>query len=132
MKRTQLGAAVALTLTLSFGATLAQAATLDIKTASIADFNAAYASGKVTSAKVVEAYLKRIEAFDKKGPTIKSVSNLLIAQALHQAAQPASVCHGNAREKLLVLAAVIEINYFAIHFLDEISFHIVISVVPTA
>jgi amidase len=73
MKRTQLGAAIALTLTLSFGATLAQAATLDIKTASIADFNAAYASGKVTSAKVVEAYLKRIEAFDKKGPTINSV-----------------------------------------------------------
>jgi amidase len=73
MKRTQLGAAIALTLTLSFGATLAHAATLDIKTASIADFNAAYASGKVTSVKVVEAYLKRIEAFDKKGPTINSV-----------------------------------------------------------
>lgn len=71
MKRSALSLAIALTCSL-YTAHLS-AATLDIKTATIADINAAYASGKVTSAKVVEAYLKRIEAFDKKGPTINSV-----------------------------------------------------------
>jgi amidase len=71
MKRSSLALSVALIC--SLGANIATAATLDIKTATIADFNAAYASGKVTSVKVVEAYLKRIEAFDKKGPTINSV-----------------------------------------------------------
>src|SRR6185503_16824007 len=54
----------------------AQAAGLNLETATIADLNAAFASGALTSAQVVEAYLKRIEAFDKQGPTINAVLTL--------------------------------------------------------
>lgn len=54
----------------------AQAEVLDISSASIAELNQAYASGKLTSEKVVAAYLKRIEAYDKRGPTINAVITL--------------------------------------------------------
>jgi len=53
-----------------------QAEVLDISSASIADLNQAYATGKLTSEKVVAAYLKRIEAYDKRGPTINAVITL--------------------------------------------------------
>ena len=55
--------------------TMAHAATLNIETASIADVNKAFASG-LTSEALVTAYLKRIEAYDKKGPTINAVITL--------------------------------------------------------
>ena len=55
---------------------LARAEVLDIDTATIADLNKAYATGKLTSEKVVSAYLKRIEAYDKRGPTINAVITL--------------------------------------------------------
>lgn len=55
---------------------LGQAATLNIETATISDINAAYATGKLSSTKVVDAYLKRISAFDKKGPGINAVITL--------------------------------------------------------
>ncbi len=53
-----------------------QAEVLDISSASIADLSQAYATGKLTSEKVVAAYLKRIEAYDKRGPTINAVITL--------------------------------------------------------
>jgi amidase len=62
---------------IALGSTLpAQAEVLEIDSASIADLNQAYATGKLTSAKVVSAYLKRIEAYDKRGPTINAVITL--------------------------------------------------------
>ncbi|ATC64767.1 glutamyl-tRNA amidotransferase [Nibricoccus aquaticus] len=60
-----------------------QAAQLDIKTATIADIQAAYSAG-LTSEKLLGAYLARIEAFDKKGPEINAVITLH-PQALVQA-----------------------------------------------
>jgi amidase len=57
-------------------ASMAQAASLDIDTATIADLNKAYSSGHLTSEKVVAAYLKRIKAYDKQGPTINAVITL--------------------------------------------------------
>lgn len=51
----------------------ASAATLDITTATIAELQAAYASGKLTSERVLDAYLARIAAYDKKGPNINAV-----------------------------------------------------------
>jgi len=70
---TLLTAAVAIALG-SLG--IAHADGLNIETASIADLNKAYASGKLTSEMVLSAYLKRIEAYDKKGPVINSVITL--------------------------------------------------------
>ena len=49
------------------------AKTLDVETATIADLDAAFAAGKLTSEQLVGMYLKRIEAYDKQGPRINSV-----------------------------------------------------------
>ena len=62
--------ALACALALSFPA--ANAATLDISTASITEVQAAFSQG-LTSQKLLDAYLKRIDAYDKKGPTINAV-----------------------------------------------------------
>ena len=45
----------------------------DLQTATIADINAAIDAGALTSEKLLDLYLKRIEAYDKKGPKINSV-----------------------------------------------------------
>lgn len=52
------------------------AESLNIETATIADLNKAFATGKLSSETVVKAYLKRIDAYDKKGPTINAVITL--------------------------------------------------------
>jgi amidase len=59
----------------------ADARTFDLTSASIADINAAFDAGKLTSEKLVQLYLKRIEAYDEKGPKINAVL-ALNAQAL--------------------------------------------------
>lgn len=51
----------------------ARAATLDITTASVSDLRAAYATGRVTSELVVQAYLARIAAYDRQGPNLQAV-----------------------------------------------------------
>jgi amidase len=51
----------------------ARAAEFDLSTATIADINAATDAGALSSEKLVSLYLKRIEAYDKKGPKINSV-----------------------------------------------------------
>jgi amidase len=50
----------------------AHAATLDLETATILDLQKAYDAG-LTSEKVVNAYLKRIAAYDQKGPKLNSI-----------------------------------------------------------
>ena len=54
----------------------ARAAGLNIETATIADLNAAFADGTLTSEQLVSAYLKRIEAYDKHGPAINAIITL--------------------------------------------------------
>ncbi len=54
----------------------AEAATLNLATATIADLQAAYKTGKLSAEQVTQAYLKRIEAYDKQGPVINSVITL--------------------------------------------------------
>jgi amidase len=51
----------------------ANAETLDLTTASIAQINAAIDAGVLTSEQLVRLYLKRIEAFDENGPKINAV-----------------------------------------------------------
>jgi amidase len=75
VKRSTVSIAVVLALSLAT-AQVVRAATLNIETASIADLEKAYAGGKLTSAAVVAAYLKRIEAYDKQGPNINAVITL--------------------------------------------------------
>jgi len=51
----------------------AKAVALDITTASIADIQSAYALNKITAVQVTQAFLARIAAYDKLGPTINAV-----------------------------------------------------------
>jgi len=71
-----LAVSIALALGSSAFGTLALADTINIQTATIGDLNKAFAGGKLTSEQVVEAYIKRIEAYDNKGPSIHTVITL--------------------------------------------------------
>jgi Asp-tRNA(Asn)/Glu-tRNA(Gln) amidotransferase A subunit family amidase len=51
----------------------AQARPFDLLTASIADIHAAVDAGKLTYEGLVGLYLKRIDAYDKKGPALRAV-----------------------------------------------------------
>src|SRR5262245_814103 len=65
-------------------ATVVHAETVALSDATIEQLNAAFANGKLTSEKLVAAYLKRIEAYDKKGPALNTVITLN-PKALEQA-----------------------------------------------
>src|SRR5688572_30510488 len=54
----------------------AGAATFDLQTATIEDINKAFDAGALTSEKLVQLYLNRIAAYDKKGPNINAVITL--------------------------------------------------------
>jgi amidase len=75
MNRAPLVRSLVLSLALAFGSA-AFAGSLNIESATIADLNAAMATGKLTSQKLVAAYLERIAAYDKQGPTINAVIHL--------------------------------------------------------
>lgn len=87
--------------TLALSAQPLSAAVLDLETATIIDLQKAYDAG-LSSEKVVAAYLKRIEAYDKSGPKINSIITLQpkareIARALdaeRKAKGPRSLLHG--------------------------------------
>lgn len=72
-----------LVLTLAI-APLVRAATFDLSTATVADINAAFDAGALTSEKLTQLYLNRIAAYDKQGPKINSVITLN-PRALEQA-----------------------------------------------
>lgn len=55
---------------------VARAATLDLSSATIADLQAAMEKGALTSEKLVQLYLARIEAYDQKGPKLNTVITL--------------------------------------------------------
>jgi amidase len=66
------------------GVTPASAATFDLQTATVADIQAAMDAGALTSEKLVQLYLNRIDAYDKQGPKINAVITLN-ARALEEA-----------------------------------------------
>src|SRR6185369_12007871 len=81
---------------------LARAATFELATANVADINAAFSAGALTSEKLVSLYLARIAAYDKQGPALNSIitlnpNALAEAKALDQerkAKGPRSPLHG--------------------------------------
>ena len=62
----------------------AGAASFDLSTATVADIDAAFASGALSSEQLTKLYLARIAAYDKSGPTLNAVITLN-PQALAQA-----------------------------------------------
>ncbi|MDQ8204677.1 amidase family protein [Pelagicoccus sp. SDUM812003] len=65
-------------------ATQLPAKTFDLATATVADINDAMDAGALTSEKLVQMYIDRIEAYDKKGPAVNCVIHLN-PKALEQA-----------------------------------------------
>lgn len=47
--------------------------TVDLDVATIADINAAFAKGTLTSERLTQMFLARIDAYDRKGPSLRSV-----------------------------------------------------------
>jgi amidase len=47
-----------------------------VEEATISDVHAAMKSGKLTAHRLVEMYLARIDAFDKKGPTLNAIISI--------------------------------------------------------
>ncbi len=56
--------------------TFAFAATFELATANVADINAAFDAGALSSEKLVSLYLARIAAYDKQGPALNSIITL--------------------------------------------------------
>ncbi|WP_051361879.1 amidase family protein [Solimonas soli] len=89
----------------------ARAAPLDIETATVPELEAAMARGSLTSVALTRAYLTRIDAYDKKGPTINSVI-LLNPKALDEAKQlDAERRAGKLRGPLHGIPIVLKDNY---------------------
>ena len=90
-------AAVMLTLT-----PLAAQRTTDLDALTIADINAAFAKGTLTSERLTQVFLSRIQAFDRQGPMLRSIITvnpkaLETARALdaeRKAKGPRSILHG--------------------------------------
>lgn len=83
-------------------ASAAHATEFNLQTATIEDINKAFDAGALTSEKLVQLYLNRIAAYDKKGPNINAIITLNpkaleIARALdaeRKAKGPRSKLHG--------------------------------------
>lgn len=85
--------------------------TLIIHTATIEDINKAFATGRLSSEQLVTAYMKRIEAYDEKGPTINAVI-LLNPQVLETAkALDAERAAGQVRGPLHGIPVVLKDNF---------------------
>src|ERR1051326_1149950 len=65
---------IALFVALSHSAFAAK--TIDLDTATIADISAAFAAGTLTSEKLVQLCLARIQAYDRQGPSLHAVMAL--------------------------------------------------------
>ena len=50
--------------------------TIDLDQATIADINAAFAKGTLTSERLTQIFLSRIDAYDRKGPALRAVITL--------------------------------------------------------
>jgi len=80
----------------------AAAQTLTLSSATIEDLNAAFDAGTLTSERLIELYLARIEAYDQRGPALNAVLHLNVgalatARALdaeRRATGPRSPLHG--------------------------------------
>jgi amidase len=101
---------IALSLALLF-APLADAATLNITSASISDVQAAYATGKLTSAKLTAAYIARINAYNAKGPAINAVIMMNPKAMAEAKAMDAERRAGKVRGPLHGVPIVLKDNY---------------------
>jgi amidase len=95
-------ASLALGMSLAIASWSVQAASIPLASATIADIDAAFKAGTLSSEQLVKMYLARIDAYDKKGPKINAVLTLNpkaleVAKALdkeYKSKGPRSPLHG--------------------------------------
>ncbi len=110
MRKSLLASAVAGALLLGLAAPAA-ARTVDFDDATVAELEAAMAAGQLTSEKLVELCLARIQAYDSQGPKLHAVMHLN-AKALEQArALDAERKAGKVRSPLHGIPVVLKDNY---------------------
>jgi amidase len=90
---------------------IAQAATLNLSTASIADIEAAYKTGHLSAEQLTRAYLARIAAYDKQGPAINAVITLNPNALAEAKALDAERQAGKLRGPLHGIPVVLKDNY---------------------
>src|SRR5829696_3947475 len=76
--------AILVALVTGVAASPSRAATFELTSATVADINAAFAAGALTSEKLTQLYLARIAAYDQAGPKLNAVI-LLNPKALDEA-----------------------------------------------
>ena len=69
-------AALVLAAGTSVGVSVEGRASIELTNASIADLQAAFAAGALTSERLTQLYLARIDAYDKKGPALNAILTL--------------------------------------------------------
>ena len=111
MRKSLLASAVAVGAQLLGLAAPAAARTVDFDDATVAELEAAMAAGQLTSEKLVELCLARIQAYDGQGPKLHAVMHLN-AKALEQArALDAERKAGKVRSPLHGIPVVLKDNY---------------------
>lgn len=83
----------------------------DLHTATITDVQSAFATGKLTSEKLTEAYLARIAAYDKQGPAINAVITLNPGALADARSLDAERKAGKVRGPLHGIPIVLKDNY---------------------
>ncbi|HYW31264.1 MAG TPA: amidase family protein [Gemmatimonas sp.] len=85
--------------------------TLDVVEASVGDLSAMMASGRVTSAQLVDAYLARIAAYDHAGPSLNTLIRINPKARAEAAALDAERRAGRVRGSLHGIPVIIKDNY---------------------
>ncbi len=85
-----------------------QAADFDLSTATLADIHSAQAAGALSSEKLVQLYLARIEAYDKQGPKINAVIHLNPSALAEAKALDAERAAGKVRGPLHGIPVVVK------------------------
>ncbi|HBJ89164.1 MAG TPA: glutamyl-tRNA amidotransferase, partial [Gammaproteobacteria bacterium] len=83
----------------------------DVVEASINEIQSALERGQVTSVEIVDAYLQRIEAYDKQGPALNSIMRVNPQARQQAAALDAERSAGRVRGPLHGVPILVKDNY---------------------